>query len=85
MSYGLPDLGITNLERCPDRSASWVTDATDLPVLVDDTGFGGAFTIARLVRGLIMTGAAAMHMEDQVAQTLRTPPRQGNCQQGRNA
>lgn len=66
MSYGLPDLGITNLSDVL-TDLRRVTDATDLPVLVDvDTGFGGAFTIARLVRGLIKDGAAAMHMEDQV-------------------
>ena len=44
------------------------TDACDLPLMVDvDTGFGGMFSIARLVKGLIKDGAAAMHMEDQVA------------------
>ncbi|MDS1138561.1 methylisocitrate lyase [Nitratireductor indicus] len=65
-SYGLPDLGITNLTDVL-TDLRRVTDATDLPVLVDvDTGFGGAFTIARLVRGLIKDGAGAMHMEDQV-------------------
>lgn len=65
-SYGLPDLGITNLTDVL-TDLRRVTDATSLPVLVDvDTGFGGAFTIARLVRGLIKDGAAAMHMEDQV-------------------
>ncbi|GAA5071503.1 methylisocitrate lyase [Roseibacterium beibuensis] len=65
-SYGLPDLGVTNLTDVL-TDLRRVTDATDLPVLVDvDTGFGGAFTIARLVRGLIKDGAAAMHMEDQV-------------------
>ncbi len=65
-SYGLPDLGITNLTDVL-TDLRRVTDATDLPILVDvDTGFGGAFTIARLVRGLIKDGAGAMHMEDQV-------------------
>ncbi|WP_289044211.1 methylisocitrate lyase [uncultured Aliiroseovarius sp.] len=65
-SYGLPDLGITNLTDVL-TDLRRVTDATDLPVLVDvDTGFGGAFTIARLVRGLIKDGAGALHMEDQV-------------------
>lgn len=65
-SYGLPDLGITNLTDVL-TDLRRVTDAVDLPVLVDvDTGFGGAFTIARLVRGLIKDGAGALHMEDQV-------------------
>jgi methylisocitrate lyase len=66
MSYGLPDLGITNLTDVL-TDLRRVTDAVDLPVLVDvDTGFGGSFTIARLVKGLIKDGAGAMHMEDQV-------------------
>jgi methylisocitrate lyase len=46
-----------------------ITAVCELPLLVDvDTGFGGAFNIARTVRSLIRDGAAAMHMEDQVAQ-----------------
>ncbi|MGH8767421.1 MAG: methylisocitrate lyase, partial [Burkholderiales bacterium] len=37
------------------------------PLLVDaDTGFGGAFNIARTVKSLIKFGAGAMHIEDQV-------------------
>lgn len=65
-SYGLPDLGITNLTDVL-TDLRRITDASSLPVLVDvDTGFGGAFTISRLVRGLIKDGAGAMHMEDQV-------------------
>jgi methylisocitrate lyase len=45
-----------------------ITDATPLPLLVDiDTGWGGAFNIARTIRSMIKAGAAAVHMEDQVA------------------
>lgn len=66
-SYGLPDLGITTINDVL-ADLRKVSDASDLPVLVDvDTGFGGAYSIARLVRGLIKDGAGAMHMEDQVA------------------
>lgn len=66
-SYGLPDLGITTINDVL-ADLRKVADASDLPVLVDvDTGFGGAYSIARLVRGLIKDGAGAMHMEDQVA------------------
>ncbi|WP_395541207.1 methylisocitrate lyase [Neotabrizicola sp. sgz301269] len=66
-SYGLPDLGITTINDVL-ADLRKVSDASDLPVLVDvDTGFGGAYNIARLVRGLIKDGAGAMHMEDQVA------------------
>jgi methylisocitrate lyase len=45
-----------------------ITAATDLPLLVDaDTGWGGAFSIARACSQLIKSGAAGMHLEDQVA------------------
>lgn len=65
-SLGLPDLGITNLEDVLTDSRR-ITDATNLPLLVDaDTGFGGAFNIARTVRSLTKAGAAGMHIEDQV-------------------
>jgi methylisocitrate lyase len=46
-----------------------ITDVCSLPLLVDvDTGWGGAFNIARTVKSLIKFGAAAMHIEDQVQQ-----------------
>jgi len=65
-SLGLPDLGITTLEDVL-IDARRITDCSDLPLLVDvDTGFGGAFNIARTVRSLIKVGAAALHIEDQV-------------------
>jgi methylisocitrate lyase len=57
-----------------------ITDACDLPLLVDiDTGWGGAFNIARTVRSLIKFGVAAVHIEDQVgAEALRPPSGQGS-------
>src|ERR1019366_7817463 len=65
-SHGLPDLAITTLNDVLD-DVRRITDACDLPLMVDaDTGFGGVFNIARLVRSLIKDGAAAMHIEDQV-------------------
>ncbi len=65
-SFGLPDLGITSLnDVCEDVRR--ITAATDLPLLVDaDTGWGGAFNIARTTHDLIRSGAAGMHLEDQV-------------------
>jgi methylisocitrate lyase len=67
-SLGLPDLGISTLEDVL-TDVRRITDVCGLPLLVDvDTGFGGAFNIARTVRSLIRDGAAAMHIEDQVAQ-----------------
>lgn len=65
-SCGLPDLGITTMEDVL-IDVRRITDRTDLPVLVDiDTGWGGAFNIARTVREMIRAGAAAVHIEDQV-------------------
>ena len=65
-SFALPDLGMTTLnDVCED--ARRITQATPLPLLVDaDTGWGGAFMIARTVRELARAGAAGCHLEDQV-------------------
>jgi len=67
-SYGLPDIGMTMLEDvCIDIRR--ITGRCDLPLLVDaDTGWGGAFNIARTVREMTKAGAAGCHIEDQVAQ-----------------
>ena len=67
-SYGLPDLGMTSLNDVL-VDVSRITSATDLPLLVDiDTGWGGAFNIARTIREMIKAGAAAIHIEDQIAE-----------------
>ena len=67
-SYGLPDLGMTSLDDVL-TDARRITAAVDLPLLVDiDTGWGGAFNIARAIRQMIAAGVAAVHIEDQVAQ-----------------
>lgn len=67
-SYGLPDLGMTSLNDViidVDR----ITSASNLPLLVDiDTGWGGAFNIARTIKAMEKAGAAAVHLEDQLAQ-----------------
>lgn len=66
-SLGLPDLGISSLDDVLTDVVR-ITYACDLPLLVDaDTGFGGAFNIARTVRSLTRAGAAGMHIEDQVS------------------
>lgn len=68
MSLGVPDLGISTLEDVA-IDVRRITAASDLPLLVDaDTGFGGAFNIARTIRELTRSGAAGCHIEDQVAQ-----------------
>ena len=67
-SYGLPDLGITSLEDVL-TDVRRITAMVDTPLLVDiDTGWGGAFNIARTIKEMIKAGAAAVHIEDQVAQ-----------------
>jgi len=67
-SCGIPDLGITTLEDVL-TDLRRITEVTELPVLVDvDTGWGGAFNIARTIRAMIKCGAAAVHIEDQVQQ-----------------
>jgi len=67
-SYGLPDLGMTSLNDVLE-DVRRITAATELPLLVDiDTGWGGAFNIARTIRDMTAAGAAAVHIEDQVAQ-----------------
>ncbi|PWV62358.1 methylisocitrate lyase [Plasticicumulans acidivorans] len=67
-SCGIPDLGITTMEDVL-IDARRITDVTDLPLLVDiDTGWGGAFNIARAVREMTRAGVAAVHIEDQVQQ-----------------
>lgn len=65
-SLGIPDLGISTMEDVL-TDARRLTDATTLPVLVDiDTGWGGAFNIARTIRSFEKVGVAAVHIEDQV-------------------
>lgn len=65
-SLGIPDLGITTLEDVL-IDIRRITDVTSLPLLVDiDTGFGGAFNIARTIKSVEKAGAAAVHIEDQV-------------------
>ncbi len=65
-SLGVPDLGISTMDDVL-IDVRRITDACDLPLLVDaDTGWGGAFNIARTVKSFIKFGAAGLHIEDQV-------------------
>jgi methylisocitrate lyase len=65
-SLGVPDLGISTMDDVL-IDIRRITDASSLPLLVDaDTGWGGAFNIARTVRSFIKAGAAGLHIEDQV-------------------
>ena len=65
-SLGMPDLGISTMEDVL-TDARRITDVTSIPLMVDiDTGWGGAFNIARTIRSFTKAGVAAVHMEDQV-------------------
>ncbi len=67
-SLGIPDLGITALHDVYE-DVKRITAVSSLPLLVDiDTGWGGAFNIARATREMIQAGAAGFHIEDQVMQ-----------------
>ncbi len=65
-SLGVPDLGISSMDDVL-IDVRRITDACPLPLLVDaDTGWGGAFNIARTVKSFVKFGAAGLHIEDQV-------------------
>ncbi|MAL98080.1 MAG: methylisocitrate lyase [Alteromonadaceae bacterium] len=67
-SYGLPDLGMTTMNDVLEDIRR-ITGAVETPLLVDiDTGWGGAFNISRTIKEMERAGAAAVHIEDQVAQ-----------------
>ena len=77
-SLGVPDLGISTMEDVL-TDVRRITDNSELPVLVDiDTGWGGAFNIARTIKSMIKSGAAAVHIEDQV-QSKRCGHRPGKA------
>jgi methylisocitrate lyase len=65
-SLGVPDLAISSMDDVL-VDIRRITDVCALPLLVDaDTGWGGAFNIARTVRSFTKAGAAGLHIEDQV-------------------
>lgn len=67
-SFGMPDLAITMMNDVVE-DARRITGRVDLPLLVDiDTGWGGAFNIARTVKEFERAGVACVHIEDQVSQ-----------------
>ncbi|GLR67493.1 2-methylisocitrate lyase [Acidocella aquatica] len=65
-SMGLPDLGIITVDEVC-FFIKQVTRASGLPVLVDgDTGYGEALNVMHMVRAFEDSGAAAVHLEDQI-------------------
>jgi 2-methylisocitrate lyase-like PEP mutase family enzyme len=64
---GKPDVGFINASELA-MITHYVTNAVSIPVLVDvDTGFGNAINVMRTTEDFIKAGAAAIHLEDQVA------------------
>jgi len=64
---GVPDLGLLTMTEVLVRLRE-VVDATLLPVIADaDTGYGNPLNVVRAVREFERLGAAAIHLEDQVA------------------
>lgn len=62
---GRPDVGLMTMTEVADACMR-VTDRVSLPVLVDaDSGHGNAANVARTVRLLDRSGAAAIQIEDQ--------------------
>ena len=66
-SLGIPDVGLSTLSELA-TAVRQITTVTKLPIIVDvDTGFGGTPNVMRTIRELEAAGAAAIHLEDQVA------------------
>ena len=64
--FALPDVGIVTFSEMLD-TVRIVVNCTSRPLLVDaDNGYGNYLNVIRMVREVERTGAAAMHMEDQV-------------------
>lgn len=65
-AHGMPDVGLLTLTENLD-AVRRIVGATRRPVLVDgDDGYGNYLNVMRLVTEVEKTGAAGIHMEDQV-------------------
>ncbi|MEM7408151.1 MAG: isocitrate lyase/PEP mutase family protein [Pseudomonadota bacterium] len=63
---GLPDAGFATMTEM-HLNARYIANAVDVPLIADsDNGYGNAINVIRTVREYIQTGAAAIHIEDQV-------------------
>ena len=64
---GKPDVGLVTLNEIV-MITRYIASAVSMPVIADaDTGFGNAINVMRTVEDFIAAGAAAIHVEDQVA------------------
>ncbi len=65
-SMGYPDLGLVTLTEMQKRLEE-IRAVTALPLIVDaDTGYGNALNVIRTIQAYVRSGAAALHIEDQV-------------------
>lgn len=63
---GLPDIGLISLSEMA-RMVGYICNAVQVPVISDaDTGFGNAINVMRTVWEFEKTGAAGIHIEDQI-------------------
>lgn len=61
----VPDIGLLTATEFAQQ-ASYLTQATDLPIISDaDTGFGNPLAVERTVRLFEAAGLAGLHLEDQ--------------------
>jgi 2,3-dimethylmalate lyase len=64
---GRPDVGLLTMTEMVDNARN-ISRAVRLPLIADaDTGYGNAINVVRTVQELEQAGAAAIHLEDQVA------------------
>ncbi|NKC16720.1 MAG: carboxyvinyl-carboxyphosphonate phosphorylmutase [Gammaproteobacteria bacterium] len=63
---GMPDAGLATMSEM-HLNARYIANAVDIPLVADaDNGYGNAINVIRTVREYMQTGAAAIHIEDQV-------------------
>jgi len=63
---GMPDAGLATMTEM-QANARFIANAVDVPLIADsDNGYGNAINVIRTVREYIQTGAAGIHIEDQI-------------------
>ena len=63
---GLPDAGLASYRDMLDRVQT-IAAGVSKPLIADaDTGYGGLLNIAQTIKGYELSGACALHIEDQV-------------------
>lgn len=63
---GMPDAGLATMSEM-HANARYIANAVEVPLIADsDNGYGNAINVIRTIREYIQTGAAAVHIEDQI-------------------